>query len=418
MFSPGAKGWVNKYFDLVQKKELQLDVDWSIVEKVNEDELIHVVLGRTGINFGYATQFIYFNPEKNSKWTSDEKLKLLLFESLLFVYYQKNKSLNIDDFSRKVIEFYEKSTSSNKIKAFFNFSKSTNSSKIESILAKRVDIKVSYFGNSFWVNQLNNAIIYLDVILFKLFLETGSKNIIVKHPDYALDVLKTITLSAYADGVIEKKEKLVFDVFLASANLPENYHEIATERFQEGMNLNHSQIQVQKNILFRKYLIDLAALVILSNQEYSVKEKDFITQYNTFLGLDEETLNDSLALTEQFILNNQDQISFLHDSSSMEKLVGSFSKRWVKILGRNKDKLVVELQQSKELVNLIRKSTKTELTKEEKELVKVQFMDIVKSMPSLAIFMLPGGTILLPLILKIIPDLMPSAFRDNEIDKD
>jgi hypothetical protein len=58
-----------------------------------------------------------------------------------------------------------------------------------------------------------------------------------------------------------------------------------------------------------------------------------------------------------------------------------------------------------------------ELTKEEKELVKTQFKDIVKSMPSLAIFMLPGGAFLLPLILKIIPDLVPSAFRDNEVGK-
>jgi hypothetical protein len=36
-------------------------------------------------------------------------------------------------------------------------------------------------------------------------------------------------------------------------------------------------------------------------------------------------------------------------------------------------------------------------------------------MPAIAIFLLPGGTILLPLVLKIIPTLVPSAFRDNEI---
>jgi len=93
------------------------------------------------------------------------------------------------------------------------------------------------------------------------------------------------------------------------------------------------------------------------------------------------------------------------------------SKRWIRILGRNKDKLATEIKQSKELVYLIRKSTITELTKEEKEAVKSQFMDIVKSMPSLAIFLLPGGAFLLPLVLKVIPDLIPSAFRDNEVEK-
>jgi len=65
---------------------------------------------------------------------------------------------------------------------------------------------------------------------------------------------------------------------------------------------------------------------------------------------------------------------------------------------------------------LIKKSTVQELTKEEKEQVKNQFMDIVRSMPTLAIFMLPGGALLLPLVLKIIPDLIPSAFRNNDIE--
>ena len=69
------------------------------------------------------------------------------------------------------------------------------------------------------------------------------------------------------------------------------------------------------------------------------------------------------------------------------------------------------------MVQLIRKSTTTELSKEEKEAVKTQFKDLVKSMPSLAIFMLPGGAVLLPIVLKVIPDLIPSAFRDNEVEK-
>lgn len=68
------------------------------------------------------------------------------------------------------------------------------------------------------------------------------------------------------------------------------------------------------------------------------------------------------------------------------------------------------------MVFLIKKSTVQELTKEEKEQVKTQFMDIVRSMPTLAIFMLPGGALLLPLVLKIIPDLIPSAFRNNDIE--
>jgi hypothetical protein len=85
---------------------------------------------------------------------------------------------------------------------------------------------------------------------------------------------------------------------------------------------------------------------------------------------------------------------------------------------RNRDKLTQEIRESRELVYLVRKSAVEELTKEEKEKVKTQFKDIIRGVPALAIFMLPGGAILLPLILKLIPSLIPSAFRDNEISPD
>jgi hypothetical protein len=95
-----------------------------------------------------------------------------------------------------------------------------------------------------------------------------------------------------------------------------------------------------------------------------------------------------------------------------------FSNRWIRILGRNKDKLISELKESKELVALIQKSTTKELTKEEKEMVKNQFIDILKSVPSIGIFLLPGGALLLPLILKIVPDLLPSSFKENQVDQE
>jgi hypothetical protein len=68
------------------------------------------------------------------------------------------------------------------------------------------------------------------------------------------------------------------------------------------------------------------------------------------------------------------------------------------------------------LVALIKKSMKEPLNDAEKAKVKSQFIDIARTIPSLAIFLLPGGAFLLPFILKIVPDLIPSAFRDNEVE--
>ncbi|CAM1340485.1 LETM1 domain-containing protein [Tenacibaculum aestuarii] len=85
---------------------------------------------------------------------------------------------------------------------------------------------------------------------------------------------------------------------------------------------------------------------------------------------------------------------------------------------KNKKRLAKELQESKELVFLIRKSLTTSLTDEEKAKVKQQTLDICKAIPAFTVFMLPGGALLLPLLIKLIPDILPSAFRadDEELE--
>lgn len=82
------------------------------------------------------------------------------------------------------------------------------------------------------------------------------------------------------------------------------------------------------------------------------------------------------------------------------------------ILKKNRKLLQIELEQSKEAFSLLKKSTSTSLSEEEKEKVKTQLLDICKAIPAFAIFMLPGGALLLPLLIKIIPDILPSAFRE------
>lgn len=84
------------------------------------------------------------------------------------------------------------------------------------------------------------------------------------------------------------------------------------------------------------------------------------------------------------------------------------------LLNRNKRRLLKEIEQSKELFKLLQQSVTRKLTKEEQEYVHNQLLDIFKTIPSLAIFMLPGGAILLPLVVKFIPSILPSAFRDEE----
>ncbi len=90
----------------------------------------------------------------------------------------------------------------------------------------------------------------------------------------------------------------------------------------------------------------------------------------------------------------------------------------IELLELNKKRLMHEIKQSKELVYLLSKSTTQDLSDEEWKKAKDQMLDIFKSIPALAIFLLPGGALLLPLVIKLIPQLMPTSFSRTNFDEE
>ena len=418
MLSPGAKGWIKKYFDLVDKGQIILQINRP--EGVRKLHFMHLTLSNSGIVFGFPLERIFAKSLDDSDWTKEEKLKLLLFESHLFVFLQihKDKSFDKEEFLDTLFAFYEHHNASAVKKMFTFFMKELREEKIEGILTKRVDIKLNLLENKWWVNSLSNVFSYLDVILFDDFVHKEKDEALKRYSTFATNSLTAITLAAYADGVIMTKEKRLFNVFLASANLDDDEREAAKTRFQKGATFEDFSFFVSKHWLLKRFLLDVSILTVLSNDELVDDEMDFLESLCVHLEIPQQELEENLGMIENFLLKTQNEVEFMKDSPSYEKVYSSLSKRWSKILVRNKDKLAIELKESKELVSLVKKSATQDLTPEEKEIVKTQFKDIAKSIPSLAIFMLPGGTLLLPLLLKIIPDLVPTAFKENEIDKE
>lgn len=413
MIAPGSRGWIDKYFHMVETGDIVLQ--WVHPEEISQEQFNHHFLAQSGIVFGHPVNLLFARQLDQGNWTPDEKLTVLLFESHLFTYLRirDGEPFNKVEFVRLLNEFYKKHRVHSLGSLIGYLLKESREEKIERILSKRTEVPKNIASTKSWLSYFNNVFIYLDVLLFAEFVETGG------HPDFdyqdlAMLSLAVISLSAYSDGEIEEKEKTIFETFLLSADLDGDEREIARLRFRQGVTLNELTSDLIDSWYLKRYLLDLSALTIYSNHEALAGEKVFLTDLCNWLGLEEINLDEALVSCQQFVLENNQRVAFLHDASAVEQMVDNVSRRWIKILGRNKDKLATELRQSKELVQLIRKSAREELSKEEKEKVKTQFMDIVKSMPALAIFLLPGGALLLPIVLKVIPTLVPSAFRDNE----
>jgi len=416
MLSPGAKGWINKYFDLVERGEISLQLDRP--DETRKLHFMHLTLGHSGIVFGYPMQLIFARNLDDSHWTVEEKLKVLLFESHLFVYQQNHIGdvFEKEDFLSSLTNFYRYHNASVVSRVFKLFKKEDNIAILESVLSKRIDIKPNYIENKWWVNSLSNAFAYLDVILFDEFNHKLQEEALLNYDNYAENALTAITLSAYSDGIIEAKESDLFHFFLASAHLDEDDRDLAIERFRKGATLNDFSSFVSRHWLLKMFLYDISVLTILTTHEAQPEEVEYLNQLAHHLEIEELECESSIRMVENFVLKSKDKVAYLSDRSKYDKVYSSFTMRWTKVISRNSDKLKVELRESKELVILIRKSSTQELTPEEKEMVRNQFKDLAKSIPALTVFMLPGGAILMPLLLKLIPDMIPSAFRENEIE--
>lgn len=414
MLAPGSKNWIVKYFELVQTGEIELS--FNVPSDVSKEEYLHTILFQSGLVFGFASSFLFTSHVSSENWTTDEKLKLLLFEGLLAVYLSEYDEFEQDDFEKHLLEFYAQYKESGSLNVFQLFVRETPIVKLENILKRRVHVRRT-IKNQLWVNYLYNSLVFLDVLAFREFLLNGKK-LEDTYSKFAMGVLNTVGVASLADGIIESQEQTILDVFTASANLPESdKREFKSSVLNGSLNLSSVELPDDNDELYKLYLLDVATMTVHSDLSALDSEIVFLYELCNYLHIDSEMLHKALILIEGFVIENSHKVTFLRESSSYDQLYGNFSKRWIKVLGRNKDKFIEELRESKELIALVNKSLKEELTQEEKEKVKNQFKDLVKSMPALAIFMLPGGMLILPIILKIIPDLLPSAFKGNEPEK-
>ena len=160
------------------------------------------------------------------------------------------------------------------------------------------------------------------------------------------------------------------------------------------------------------YLYEIAHMTLLSDGVVNQNEQVFLSDFYLKLNLNKNSQNNGNELVD-FIKNYKKELPFYNLNHPVKQFYTNTQDIIAKLVSRNKTRLLKELSESRELVKLLGKSTQNELSFEEKKKVKKQLLDICKSIPSLTIFLLPGGGLLLPILIKFIPQLLPSAFNEN-----
>jgi hypothetical protein len=117
-----------------------------------------------------------------------------------------------------------------------------------------------------------------------------------------------------------------------------------------------------------------------------------------------------------FVRTHKDELNPLSHAAGFEAASPPISVRIARIVFENIDALWHEIRETGDLGFLLAKrAAGNKLSDDENKRMREQLIDVVKAVPSLAVFTLPGGFVLLPIMLKLLPiDLRPSSFRKSD----
>lgn len=394
--NPSATGWINKFGHLVQQKPIHLS---------GQDEL-YLKLKEIGFVYGiHIDVFPLISTEL--KLTEDEIAKINLLVALYLTYTLERRNSDFKDFVDTVFAYY-KSLEVGKI-SFLN--KILSAKHTESQLEKLIDSRIYLGGSAFsraFGNSITNSLLFVDVLIFRTYLK-GEKSG-MEHAK----LLEYVTMNIAYHSLNSKetnKNDAKFIQLLASSLTYVDLNEAEFDGiYKDLLLLNFTREE-------RNYFLDMACLTIWEDKSIDLTESDYIYRLGNDLGKSEKEVKISMDLVINFFEKNKDRIGYLSEKNVAFQFYQGMSKNVSKLILRNSKRLKKELAESKELVSLLSKSTVKELSPEERRKMQNQLLDIFKTIPSLAIFMLPGGAILLPIFIKLIPKLLPSAFDDNRIEE-
>lgn len=389
--NPSSSGWIKKLLKIASTNDAYL----KLSEKTFYNEL-----KLSGFIYG-SNLSVVNNVVDKGDLTDEELCKVNLLLALHYIYNAKPSK---DSFADSVINFYKNFDQPKS--SFFDglLGEKKSHAQVEVIINKRIHIDDNILTKNFSY-FITNALLYIDVLAYQKFLITNT--ISEKYIQQLEIAIETITLNVFDSKVKKTKyDESLIKLFEAS------------RRYQSTVSYHYNDVlKYLKKPLEKQYIIDIACIASWSDKIIDIDEHKFLVQLSKDLHIKPEVVEQSIKDINTFYILNSDQIPLLSSKNMAKSFYDNSSKMVSKLISRNSKRLMKELRESKELMVLLSQSTSRELTEEEQKKMQEQLMDIIKSIPSLAIFMLPGGGILLPLFVKFIPKLLPSAFDENRIEE-
>ena len=231
------------------------------------------------------------------------------------------------------------------------------------------------------------------------------------------EMIITFAALIWADDYVDSTEQQVIEKYIEQTKLTEAKQNKLNQRILEPVKIEDIHCSITSEIISCYFVEQLILLSLIDNQE-AWQERELIEKFSLELEFTSEKLEQLYFTVAEFFTVHNERLEFLKNNAAARQFQDYMNDKVVKIVKKNVDNIMKEIGETKELSELLLKATTKPLTAEEKQKVQEQLIDVAKSIPALAIFALPGGGILLPVLIKVLPfNILPSSFQDEFVSK-
>ena len=231
------------------------------------------------------------------------------------------------------------------------------------------------------------------------------------------EMILTFAALIWANDYVDSTEQQVIEKYIEQTKLTEAKQNKLNQRILEPVKIEDIHCSITSEIISSYFVEQLILLSLIDNQE-AWQERELIEKISLKLELTSEKLEQLYFTVAEFFSVHNERLEFLKINAAARQFQDYMNDKVVKLVKKNVDNIMNEIEETKELSELLLKATTKPLTAEEKQKVQEQLIDVAKSIPALAIFALPGGGILLPVLIKVLPfNILPSSFQDGPVSQ-
>ncbi|MCB9545493.1 MAG: DUF533 domain-containing protein [Myxococcales bacterium] len=235
-----------------------------------------------------------------------------------------------------------------------------------------------------------------------------------RHTNALQHAISAATMLMAADGIVDAEERRLLSTLVRTARLSET----AQAMFEAELVRPVTPAEIAAAVTDpeeRQAILRLLFLAAHVNGVYNPPEKALLDELAARFGVSDAEFTryevEALVGYQQHA-GLLDKLSF---SSGIQRMRRRAFERAEDFIRDNAARIWGEIRETSELGQLLIKAGQEGLDDDERRRVRDQLLDLARAMPALALFALPGGSVLLPILIKHLPfNILPSSYLDDQ----